>query len=254
VLDGAATHVEPGEQSGVIGYSTPGSTAFGNHEARYDMRRSPAAVRGEHRCDPQLDIEATEEVADVPDAGLDLGHVEDRCRRMEREQVDPSAVAVVVEASLGPHLPRRRRLATRPRVLKPCVIGIEEPIEVPLAAPERMQGHAGIECPENPPQRRDGIPIHAAELHVRDSRHTHAGSGSEVPLAPPASVTERADGPADAPIVHRLRMAPEPLSAAYHRRMARAASAPERSLGVAPPPRAALIAAAPRRAELRRGP
>jgi hypothetical protein len=209
-----ASNVEPCEQRNVIGNATPGGAALGDDQARNDVRRAPAAALRKHHGDSQLYVAPAEQIADVPQAGLDLGDVEDCGRRMERQQVDPPAVAVVVEARFGPDLPRCGRLAARPRVLKSGMVGIEEPVEVAMTAPQRLEREARIERPEQCAHRRDRIPIHPAELHVRYRRHAHAGAVSEVALAPPASESKGADRSTDAPILHRSRMARRALPAA----------------------------------------
>jgi hypothetical protein len=72
-------------------------------DGRYDARRSPPPFAGQARRAPPLDAEATEQILGVVNPGLDLHNGDGVDDRVEGEDVDTSAVSVMVEADLGFH-------------------------------------------------------------------------------------------------------------------------------------------------------
>lgn len=174
----------------------PRGSRVADDERRHDGRDvCPAEIAGDLAGEPRLDVEAADRLLEVAECRLDLDYEQDVERGMKGEDVDPAAVAVLIEADLNSNQPAKARQELRDFLLDCSVCGIDELVES-LALPSDLDMKRRPECPDDAIQALQGHAIHPPTL---DARHHLAGDASAVAenvLAPPPEETQRAYGAA----------------------------------------------------------
>lgn len=102
---------------------------------------------------------------------------------MPRQQVAAAAVAVMIEADLGPSDPASGSEAGGGGILDRSVRAIDEPVEV-SAAPAELDSHRCIERHRQPDERPEGEPVQGTAFRTRDRIARKARPPPEVRLAP----------------------------------------------------------------------
>jgi hypothetical protein len=123
----AAANGERREQRRVLGESSAIRRRVGEDEDGQHGERLPPVSASDARRNAQLRIDTAEEGLDGCKDGLDLDHRQEARTWMPGEQVDATAVAEVIEADLGAHLPSPALQALLPGVLDEGMVRIEEP-------------------------------------------------------------------------------------------------------------------------------
>jgi hypothetical protein len=201
----------------MFGNAPPGRAPIRDHERADDAPNVPAALRRDTARQPDLGVESSERLLEVPDPGLHLGHLEDPGRRMECQQVDPPSLPVDAVARLRPDLPTVAPMRLRPRSHQQGMVAIEQRIEVARCAPSDGELALRIECPEHSTNRCDRVTIHAPAFDVRYRRSAQPAAASEVLLPPAAALPKHPDGPTQSRVIHGLII----VGVAYRRLTAR---------------------------------
>ena len=89
----------------MLGNSAPGGAVDGPHVRRHVSRRLPSALPGQASRHPLLHVETPDQILDVANLRLDLRDKQQPPRRVVRENVDASSIAVVIEARLDVNEP-----------------------------------------------------------------------------------------------------------------------------------------------------
>jgi len=192
---GAATEIESVEER-IDGAEVPPSSRTIEHdEGGNDEPGIPAERTPDGRGDAGLHVEGAERRLRVDDRSLDLDDEQAALRGMERKEVDPAAIAVLIEAHLGSHGPAQCLEASGHARGESGAVGIQEPIDVgalPSDVPTQRQIHGPGDRAGDP----DGEPARATAFEHRASGGPHAGDHGEVREPPAAS---RADGDGHGP-------------------------------------------------------
>ena len=125
---------------------TAGGRAVGDDQHGHDAASSPSEAPRENRRDANLHVEPAEKILDVDDGCLDLDDEKDSAARVEREQIDPSSIAVVVEAHLSSDIPTEGPQAFGPYRGERRVVRIKEPFDfgpLPADVPSQREVHRG---------------------------------------------------------------------------------------------------------------
>lgn len=214
-VGGAAARVVSGKQRLMVGHPATSGAPVEHDQGPDDASHPPSALSRDARREPHLGIKPAERILHIPDAGLALGHLQDAGWPMERQLVDPAALAVDAVAGLDPHVPTSPPVAIGPRLDDARMVRVEEAIEVSTSAPGDVKKGSRVESAEDATDRPKGIALGPAAFHIGDGGWAHIASGGKVPLSPPSSLTQDEDHTTDALIVHSRMVRREPLSGDY---------------------------------------
>ena len=149
---------------------------------------------------------STDRLLEAPDACLRFDHLQDAGLLVKTELVDAAALAKDAEAHLVGDLPARSAVSACPLLEQPCVIGVEQSIQIAAPAPHDVQDGGGVQCLQHAANGRQRVSIDVAALHVGDRRLADSGPGGQVDLSPSAALAKRSNGGPDPAIVHRHRI------------------------------------------------
>jgi hypothetical protein len=96
-------------------------------------------------CNTRLDVQRSEKLLDVDQPRLDLDNERDPELGMEGEQIDPPALAIVVEARLRDNQPTQSLKRLLDRVLEHRMAGIQEAVQL-RAAPTNVPPKSTTAC------------------------------------------------------------------------------------------------------------
>lgn len=185
-----ATKVETREQRVVRRDDSTGCTRVGHHQRRDGAtRRGPIDRRGKHPTKSGLDVESTERLLEIADRGLDLDNQQRPSRPMKSENIDASAIAVVIEAHLNARFPPCGGEKRHGLLHELCVRRVDQPVEVG-SVPSNGDVDGRAEGHDNATQGADRHRLHGPALDARQDLARHAGTRGEVGLAPAAMATE----------------------------------------------------------------
>ncbi len=226
---GAPACVESTEEHRMFGDPTTRRATVHDHQGSDDTAHVPTALHGDPRSKPYLDVEAPNGVLHIPYASLSFGYFEDAVCSVERELINPSALAIDAVAGFVPDLPACSPMPVRPYLHQPGVIGVQQAIDIATTTPPDFEIGAAIEGVEHASDDGKRVSVDTPSLHVRDCRRADSRPRRQVRLAPPAALPEDEDHATNAPVVHRRSMhtvAYRPLTGrllpgANHRRLRR---------------------------------
>ncbi len=124
---------------------------------------------------------------------------------MERQQIDPTTVAVSVEADLVAHDPAMRLEPIRPEGGKRRMVRIQEPIHL-VALPTDIPGERQLDRADDRASGANAQPGDVPALQQAARRCTHACGGCKVDQPSPGTVALGSHGLTEAPIVNRAMM------------------------------------------------
>ncbi|MGH2368684.1 MAG: hypothetical protein ACRDI2_10825 [Chloroflexota bacterium] len=130
----APTERVPREQCTQTAQVTALRGAIEQDDRRHNEARVPTDIAGDVRSDARLDVETAEKRLGVNERCLDLYDEQNALDRVIRQQVNPSAVPIPIEADLAPHNPAELLKPAGPERRQARVVGIQEPINL-LALP-----------------------------------------------------------------------------------------------------------------------
>ncbi len=114
------------------------SASVANYDGRQACRDvGPAEVARDPRPQAELDIETPECLLQVADSSLDFRDEDDSRARMEGNQVNAPAIAVVIEADLDSHDPAEIGYELRGLLLHRSMDSVDKAVEL-LAAPAKL--------------------------------------------------------------------------------------------------------------------
>lgn len=114
----------------MLGDPSPIRAVFCDDQALDDTRWRPAEAPCDLSGEADLDVERTEQTLQIGDPRLDLDDQDAARRRVEREQIDPPAVAIDVEAHLGMDEPAIALEPSFPLLGQRRVIRVEQAVEL----------------------------------------------------------------------------------------------------------------------------
>ena len=127
----APAEVVPGEQRNVGGDGSARKARVPDDQSRHDGAHvAPSELLSQAPANSHFHVEPAKRLLKIAEGRLDLEHDEDAPDRMVREDVHPTAVAVVGEADLDTHEPAHRHQRRRNLGLEGSMRGIDEPVEL----------------------------------------------------------------------------------------------------------------------------
>jgi len=189
---------------------------------RRDRHRIPTPRTCHGHREPALAIQGGQELADVDDLGLQFDDQQDPACRVPREDVDDAALAVDREGDLRLRGPARKITEEAGhQFVHPGMARAHQATEIAALPPnDRVQSR--IKGGRHGPDLAERYATQAALFDPQDDPAGYPGAHREILLASALPRSDRAEGPADALIVHPRSMPPHPrptvtraLSAAY---------------------------------------
>jgi hypothetical protein len=153
-------------------------------------------------CIPTLDVQATKELLHVDEDRLDLDDQEKAGWRVERQEIDPPALAIPIEAQFRSYQPSEAVQQLDQRLPTACMVGVEQPREILPSAPD-VPGQRNAQSGRNAAHRPDAEARGMPALYLADRRSRHACTMSEIQLPPAPSMTQGSNGAPKRGIIHR---------------------------------------------------
>jgi len=189
----------------------PGSPIVTNRQKTADGLDGPAALAGDSWREPHLAVQRHQRGLDVREDRLDLDDEQAPRCRMEPEDIDGPALAVLAERHLGRGDPTVCAQSANYLLDDCCVSSVEPSIQF-LAIPREAAADSSVESRSHPIECFDCGPRGAALLDPGDDASRDPGGSGQILLSPSAATTESDDPTTKAGCVNRriFRSGPYP--------------------------------------------
>lgn len=192
----------------------PVRAALTDGEHRNDNGGIPTHQPGLTGADSLLDVQRPQQILNVRDHRLNLDHQQNATDRLMREQINPTAISIAVEADLGGNRPAQRTKPSGQPLAEPGMVRVAQSGE--LRSPESgVPIQPDVERGSDAPHAPYREPLGVSALQQAHQAAADASPASEILLPPATPVSKRSDDAAQGPVVHRPIVVEAGVSAGY---------------------------------------